>query len=226
MKLKWDGPRRAVVFDKDGVLADSEAVNLHSAFEVFRRHGHALGEDDGSRIVGRHPRDYVPEFARRFELSEAQQQRIVEEQDVLYTEFWREHGALIDGTLDALSAVRSRGLACGLATSSGREEVDEFLERFGLADFFDVTLTLDDVSASKPDPEIYVSAARRLHLPASSMLVLEDSEHGVRAAKDAGAVCVSVRTRHVPAEKVAMADLRIESVAELPDLLDRTLKDS
>jgi HAD superfamily hydrolase (TIGR01509 family) len=220
MRLPRDSEVKAVVFDKDGVLADSEAINLRSAFEIFRVHGYELGPEDESAIVGRHPVDYVPVLSRRFGVSEARQREIIAQQDEYYTRTWDEEGCLLDGAREALDAVRRLGLGVGLATSSSRREVEAFLSRFELAECFDVTLSLDDVSRSKPDPEIYVSAARELGIAAKSMLVVEDSEHGVRAAKGAGAICVAVKSFHVPAERIAMADLRIGSVGELTGLLE------
>ena len=73
---------KAVVFDKDGVLADSESINLRAAFEVFRAHGYELGPDDEPAIVGKHPIDYVPVLARRFRMSEAEQRRVMLLSDV------------------------------------------------------------------------------------------------------------------------------------------------
>lgn len=209
----------AIVFDKDGVLADSEAINLRSAFEIFAAHGHALEATDEPLIVGRHPVDYVPELAERLGIEPARQRRIIDEQDVVYTRLWREQGRLFDGARSALEAARRVGVGVGLATSSTRREVEEFLERFGLSEFFDVTLTLDDVERAKPDPEIYLSSARELGVEPSRMVVIEDSAPGVRAAKSAGAVCVAVRSHHVPAERIAAADMHIDSIARLPALL-------
>jgi len=160
-------------------------------------------------------------LSRRFGVSEAEQRRIIELQDEFYTRIWQEQGRLLDGARESLEAVRRLGVGVGLATSSSRNEVEAFLDRFELRDCFDVTLSLDDVTRAKPDPEIYVSAARRLDVPAGEMLVVEDSEHGVRAAKSAGAICVVVRSPHVPPERVEMADLQIRSIRELPPLLGR-----
>ena len=211
---------KAVVFDKDGVLADSEAINIRSAFEVFRAHGHELVPDDEPAIVGKHPIHYVPTFARRFHMDEAETRQVIAEQDVLYNEIWQGQGRMLDGAREALAVVRRRGLGVGLATSSSRREVDSYIDRVELAAFFDVTLSLDDVTRAKPDPEVYVSAARQLEVPLPEMLVVEDSEHGVRAAKAAGAICVAVRSRHVRPERIAMADLHIDSIGELTALLD------
>jgi HAD superfamily hydrolase (TIGR01509 family) len=220
MKIPNRPGLEAVVFDKDGVLADSEEINLRSAFEVFRAHGYELGPDDEPAIVGRHPVNYVPVLARRFDVTEAEQRRIIAEQDSLYTRVWEEEGRLLDGARETLDAVRRLGLDIGLATSSSRREVDAFLDRFDLAACFDVTLSLDDVTRPKPDPEIYVLAARRLGVTPPQMLVVEDSEHGVRAAKAAGAICVAVRTRYVRPESVGMADALLGSVGEVTALLE------
>lgn len=211
---------RAVVFDKDGVLADSESINLRSAFETFAEHGYRLDPADESTIVGKHPTDYVPLLAARFEVTREEQRRMIEEQDVLYSRMCREHDLLLDGARETLEAVRRMGLAVGLATSSNRKEVDTFLARFELAACFDVMLTLDDVSRAKPDPEMYLAAARRLDVPTRAMLVVEDSEHGVRAAKAANAICVAVRTRHVAPERIELADAHIDSIGELIPLLE------
>jgi HAD superfamily hydrolase (TIGR01509 family) len=211
---------KAVVFDKDGVLADSEAINIRSAFEVFRTHEYDLGPDDESEIVGKHPIDYVPLLARRFGIGKAEQRRMIDEHDVLYNRLWQDEGRLLNGAREALAAVRELGLSVGMATSSSRREVDAFLDRFGLAPCFDVTLSLDDVTRPKPDPEIYLLAARRLDVTPREMLVVEDSEHGVRAAKFAGATCVAVRTAQVRPERISMADAHIDSLDELTALLD------
>jgi len=211
---------KAVVFDKDGVLADSESINLRAAFEVFRSHGYELGPDDEPAIVGKHPIDYVPVLARRVGMGEAEQRRVIGEQDVVYNRFWKEQGRMFEGAREALEAARRLGFGVGLASSSSRREVDAFVDRFELDAFFDATLSLDDVARAKPDPEIYVLAAQRLGVPASKMLVVEDSEHGIRAAKAAGAFCVAVRTEHVRPERIGMADVHIDSIRELGALLD------
>jgi HAD superfamily hydrolase (TIGR01509 family) len=211
---------KAVVFDKDGVLADSETINLRSAFEVFRAHGYELGPEDEPTIVGRHPITYVPLLAQRFGIGEDEQRRVIREQDAIYTRVWEEEARLFDGAREAIDTVRRLGLGVGMATSSSRCEVEAFLDRFELSDCFDVTLSLDDVKRAKPDPEIYVLAARRLSVPAGEMLVVEDSGHGIRAAKGAGSICVAVRSQHVRPEDLGMADVSIDSLRELAALLE------
>jgi HAD superfamily hydrolase (TIGR01509 family) len=209
----------AVVFDKDGVLVDTEGANLASAGEVLAAAGHPLTPGEERLVVGRHPLDYLPELLERRPPGLGDLPTLLGRQGAIYERLWRAEARLIDGALEALEAVRARGLASGMATSSDRREVEAFLARFDLAHRFDVTLTLDDVRRAKPSPEIYLAAARLLGVAPGAMLVVEDSDHGVRAAKAAGAPCVALRSRWVPAEAVRAADRVIDSLRELPDLL-------
>ncbi len=203
---------RAVAFDLDGVLIDTERINVRAAFEGFESHGYALDPSDAAWIVGRHPIDYVPDLARRHAVPEALLPSISRRQSESYFRLWKDEARLLDGALEALDACRGRGYPLALATSSGRASVEEALDRFGLRPYFTATLTKDDVSARKPDPEIYLLAAERLGVAPAHLLVVEDSPHGIRSAKAAGAMCVGVGA-------AIGADLRIGSLREFPALL-------
>jgi len=117
--------------------------------------------------------DYVPELMRRRAVPAELAGALGRDQSSRYFRLWRDEAKLLPGARPALEEVRRRGLAVGLATSSGRAGVEEALDRFGLRAMFDVTLTKDDVAVRKPDPEIYVVAAARLGVPAATMLVVE-----------------------------------------------------
>lgn len=210
---------RAVVFDLDGVLVDSEAVNVRSAFEAFEEAGFPLRDEDARQIVGRHPVDYVPVLARRFGLSEDEQRQLRGRQNEIYHRVWRDEARLTDGAAEVLADLDERGFPIALATSAGRKHALHCLERFRLREFFDVVLSKDDVSRRKPDPEIYLASARRLDLAPSATVVVEDSEFGVRAAIAAGARCVAVTTAHTPPDRIRGADAVIDSLRDLPHLL-------
>lgn len=213
-----EGRLRAVVFDLDGVLLDTETINVRAASEAFAALGHPLASEDAAAIVGRHPVDYLPELMRRRGLPEELAASLGRDQSARYARLWREEARLLPGAREALAAARRRSLRVGLATSSGRAGVEEALDRFALRAAFDLTLTKDDVAARKPDPEIYTTAASRLGIEPAAMLVVEDSEYGVRSAKGAGARCVALRSPHTPIERIDGADAVIDSLEELPAL--------
>lgn len=210
---------RAVAFDLDGVLVDSESVNLRSASFAFGELGHALGKDDAARIVGRHPSDYVPVLAERFGLASEAQREIQRIQSECYARLWEREARPVEGAIETLRALERRGYPLALATSAGRGHARRCLERFDLKDLFSVILTKDDVERRKPAPDVYVACARRLRVPPSEMLVVEDSRHGVRAAKACGARCAALLTPHTPADGLAEADILLTSPGELLALL-------
>lgn len=208
-------PIRAVAFDLDGVLLDTETINVRAAFEAFAAAGVPLRPEDAAEIVGRHPVDYGPVLARRRGLPEEALHGLQLEQGVRYQAIWRRDAVLLPGAREAIDAARGRGLPTALATSSGRAGVEEALAKFDLRDAFDVVLTKDDVARRKPDPEIYLLAAQRLGVTPPALLVAEDSEFGVRAALAAGTYCVAVASPYTPAEAVAGAQARVESMGQL-----------
>lgn len=209
----------AVVFDKDGVLADSEPINLKSLRQVFASHGYRFGSEIDRQVVGRHPKDYFPAIARQFGLSTARQETMYAEKEALYARMWEEDGSLFDGVHEVLADVRSRVSRLGIATSATRAELDAFLARFELAGFFDLTLSRDDVARPKPAPDIYLSAARAFGTDPRNILVVEDSEPGVTSAHAAGTFCIAVGgARLAPGTRV-LADRTIATLRDLPALL-------
>ena len=124
----------------------------------------------------------------------------------------------LPGVRDVLSEARERALRLAVASSSERSWVESHLVRFALLEFFDVLVCADDVERTKPAPDLYLGALRRLEVTAPEAIAFEDSAHGVEAAKLAGLFCVAVPngvTRHAD---LARADL------VLPSLLARPLR--
>lgn len=211
----------AVVFDKDGVLADSEPINVRSARDVFARHGYVLRPEAEREIVGRHPRDYFPSLARPFGLSERQQRDMLGEKEALYAQMWKADGRLFEGVREVLATIRARFSRLGIATSSSRSELDAFLERFELKAFFQVTLSRDDVVRVKPAPDIYLAAAAMLGAAPQNVVVVEDSEPGVRSAHAAQTFCVALRGDHLDPGALSLVDQTIADLRELPGLLTK-----
>jgi HAD superfamily hydrolase (TIGR01509 family) len=210
---------KAVVFDLDGVLVDSEELNIRSALEALRALGRTPGPGEAARIVGRHPADYLPELGSRLGMSEDDVRRALRIQMEIYVRLWGEKARLRDGARDVLARLRGRGLRLGLATSAGRRHVAVCLDKFGLGGMFEVVLTRDDVSRRKPDPEVYIACLARFGLPPGQLVVVEDSIHGVRAARAAGVRCIAIRTAQTPEDTLDGADAMVSSLGELEGLL-------
>nr|WP_281278687.1 HAD-IA family hydrolase [Micromonospora pisi] len=120
------------------------------------------------------------------------------------------------GIRDWLRDARELGLACAVASSSPLRWVGEHLSRVGAFDMFDVVATGEEVAAHKPDPAVYLLALDRLGTTASASLAVEDTPHGVAAARGAGMATVAIPNPFVDVAQVGAADVVLRSAADLP----------
>ncbi|HVL80242.1 MAG TPA: HAD-IA family hydrolase [Actinomycetota bacterium] len=213
---------RAVVFDFDGVVVDTEDVVLRSWSHVYSEHGVELPLDAWTQNIGTHgafdERSYLEQaLGRPLEWEPIDRMRR-RRQDELIARL-----EILDGVRAWLDDADSLGIPVAIASSSPREWVEGFLRRLAIEDRFALVRCREDVDVVKPDPALYLSAAEGLGVDPAEAVAVEDSPNGIRAAKDAGMFCVAVPhalTRDLPLDR---ADLVVTSLAELPlpDLVER-----
>jgi HAD superfamily hydrolase (TIGR01509 family) len=205
---------RAVVFDLDGVLIDSEQV-----WDDVRE---GLAHERGGHWHKGAQRDMMgmssPEWSRymhdRIGLRESPEEinRIVVERML---ERYKDGPPWLPGALDAVRRV-AEAFVLGLASSSNRELIDVVLEAGAIADLFKATVSSEEVAAGKPAPDVYLEAAHRLGVEPAQCTAVEDSHNGIRSAKAAGMRCVAIpNPLFPPGDAVAEADLVLGSLAEL-----------
>jgi beta-phosphoglucomutase-like phosphatase (HAD superfamily) len=211
------GPRvRAVIFDLDGVIVDSE-IWWDEARQTFAaERGRKWSEDDRRAVMGANSRQWSVTMRERLAVEDAPasiERAIV---DAVVRRYGLEGAPGIDGAAEAVRRIAA-GLPTGLASSAHREVIDAALGATGLDGVFRVVVSSDEVSKGKPEPDVYLEAARRLGCPPGDCLVVEDSYNGVRAAKAAGMTCVLVPNRTIPPAPgtAELADFVIDRLAEL-----------
>lgn len=205
---------RAVVFDFDGLLMDTESTSVQSWRAEWAYHGLELDLDDfwpghgGDTSETRYARlgaavgagfDQEASHARRM----AHRARLHADLDFR------------PGILDWVTTARELGLQVAIASSSASPWVRGHLERVGAIDLFDHIVTGDEVSTHKPDPAIYELALRRLGVPGEEAVAVEDTAHGVAAAQTAGMFAVAIPNPYVAPAAVAAADLVLGSADQL-----------
>lgn len=210
-------PIEAVVFDMDGVLVDSEPMWRAVEREVFAGVGIELTDEDLYPTMGVRIADVVDRWYRRYPWSEPSREQVAATIVDGVATAVRARGLLLDGARDAVDHVRSLGLGVALASSSPMALILAVLSLDGLAARFDVVVSGEDEELGKPDPAVFLSAARRLEVPPERCLAVEDSINGVRAAKAAGMLCVAVPAVGGDAEIGTEADLLLGSIGELDD---------
>jgi mannitol-1-/sugar-/sorbitol-6-/2-deoxyglucose-6-phosphatase len=209
-------PIEAVVFDMDGVLVDSEPIWRAVEQEVFAGLGIDLAEEDLLETMGVRVGDVVERWHRRHPWDQPSRQEVAETIVARVADAIEQGGALNREALRAVDYVHGLGLRLALASSSPMRLIRAVLSLGGLSDRFDVVLSAEDEELGKPDPAVYLSAARALGVSAERCLAVEDSVNGVRSAKAAGMVCVAVPVSGVT-DGFDEADLVLGSMAELDE---------
>ncbi|MDQ7088693.1 MAG: HAD-IA family hydrolase [Acidobacteriota bacterium] len=129
--------------------------------------------------------------------------------------------AAMPGAVALVRRLAAAGLQLAVATSSGVASARSALQRLGVAQAFSALLTIEDVRRAKPDPEIYRLAARRLGLAPCHLVAVEDSPHGIAAARAAGLACIALAGAWTPAEKLAAAQVVVQHLDQVPGLIRR-----
>lgn len=216
---------KAVVFDFDGVLADSEPLH----YQAFMQAAGNLTEFDYptylTRFIGYDDRDTfrVMLTGKAQQADEATEARVKALAEVKQQAFASlvEHGAgAVDGAWELVDELAGQ-LPLAIATGATRMDIELMLEKLGKADLFDAVVTADDVSRSKPDPQSYALAVRRLAARHDSLalqpgecLAIEDTSAGLASAQGAGLLTVGVATTG-PAEQLRAANYVVQSPAAL-----------
>ncbi|MFZ2070938.1 MAG: HAD family phosphatase [Halobacteriota archaeon] len=206
---------RAIIFDLDGVLLDSVGRDMAITIRVFNKFGYSITESDEQDIIGWHPTDRISHFAKKFNIPEEEQRFILEAEKRLYRELWYSTSKLLPDVKTTLETLKKEGFTLALATTSTRDSVTKFIQKFKLHGYFKLILTREDVSFQKPSPEIYIKARNELGYDSNEVIVVEDTEIGVRAAKSAGLTCVAVPNHYTKKQDFSKADYVLGSISEL-----------
>jgi HAD superfamily hydrolase (TIGR01509 family) len=213
---------RAVIFDLDGVLINSEPVWDEVRRELAARAGRPWPDDATRAMQGMSTREWSSYLATTVGVPGTPAQLATEVIDAVERRYAAEL-PLIPGAREAVERLAAR-FRLGLASSSPRRLIDVVLATAKLADFFEVTVSTEEVDAGKPAPDVYLEAVRRLGVPPGESAAIEDSSNGLRAAHAAGLLVVALPHAAFPPapDALALAAVEVAELADLtPELIDR-----
>ncbi|MFQ5967640.1 MAG: HAD family hydrolase [Acidimicrobiia bacterium] len=199
---------KAVVFDCDGVLVDSEELAWDAWRHVLGNYGIELEASEIAELTGRTEQDAYGYFAARGELPP-------------YDDFWPELAQAVTARFEAhllafqdaestLAELRELGMPFAVASSSPRERLDMALSRTGLDRLVEVTIAGDEVGKGKPSPDLYLAAAQALDVDPSDCVAVEDTPAGIEAARAAGMTVVAVPRGRYETTELGEADRIVE----------------
>ena len=203
---------RAVIFDLDGLLLDTEVLWQRAEEELFAAHGAVFSHEDKMRVIGTSFEHTAEFFAARLGEPPERGAELVDEMIEMMHAALQQDVAGRPGAIELVARLRGR-VPLGLASNSPRRLVDAALRTAGLLQAFDAIVTADDVLQAKPAPDLYLLACERLGVTPGDALALEDSASGVAAAKAAGLTCIAVP--QFAETDVSAADRVIDSLEEL-----------
>jgi HAD superfamily hydrolase (TIGR01509 family) len=207
---------RALVFDFDGLILETETPAYDTWAEIYKEHGQELPLDRWFDYIGREggffdAADHLAALiGEGFDRDAARARRDARKTELI---------AVLDvmvGVREYVADAKRLGLRLAVASSSSRKWVVGHLERLRLRAEWDAVLTRDDVARTKPAPDLYLAAVNALGVAPNEAVAFEDSMNGIAAAKEAGLLCVAVPNALTARMDLSRADLKLVSLAETP----------
>jgi len=202
---------RGVLWDMDGTLVDSEEYHWLSWRDTMLTEGVSITHDQFLGTFGQRNDSILPQWLQAGASAECIQ-RVGDSKEVLYRKLVHEgHLEPLPGVMEWVQRLREQGWLQAVASSAPRKNIEVVLEVMGLTGFFEALVSAEDVTAGKPDPQVFQKGAERLGVPASRCIVVEDAPQGVEAARRAGMRCIGVSRKGLLA-----ADVVVRSLKDLP----------
>jgi len=209
---------KAIIFDMDGVLVDSEELIFLAAHQMFLENGIKVTREDFIPFIGTGEDSYLGNVAKKYNFDIDIKKHKARTYQI-YNELAKDKLIVLPGVFEFIEKCRKNNLKLAIATSADKIKVDINLRTIGLTeDTFDVIVTGEDVKNKKPHPEIYEKTIAKLNLQPIECIVVEDAINGVKAAKKAGAKCIALTTSF-PEDFLTDADWIYKSLLDIPDNL-------
>jgi len=204
---------KAIIFDMDGVIIDSEPVHIKLEGELLEELGGRFNAEKHNNLVGTTDHSMWSMFKDKFNLEPTVEEIV----DIKRSRFIDNINQvpLVKNFDNLINSLYKAGYPMALASSNNRGAVNAIIEEFKLDKYIEISITGDEVNKGKPNPEIFLTAAEKLNVKPSECLVFEDAYNGVQAAKAANMKCIGLKNPNSGNQDLSDADLVIEDYNEL-----------
>lgn len=213
LSLEVDEVLKGVIFDMDGVIYDSEPIHFLLEKEIFRNLGIEVSEEEHHSFVGTSSYYMWEALKNKYELKQLIDDLVKLERggylEILINK--KKELSPIEGVVGLIEMLKNNNLKLAVASSSSLEVIERVVDLFGFGIYFDNLTSGDCVERSKPEPDIFLYSANKLGIDPADCLVIEDSYHGVKAAKKAGMKCIGYRNMNSGDQDLSKADFIIEN---------------
>jgi HAD superfamily hydrolase (TIGR01509 family) len=204
---------KAVLFDMDGVLADTEPLHEQATREVLKQHGISLSSEEYANCMGTGAENTFRSILAAHNLTGIDIAKLVGEKAKIYIELSK-NVKEVPGAKELVSTISGK-MKIGVVSSSSRDKVITMLKKLHLRPYFEVIIAREDVAMAKPHPEPYMCAAERFKIKPDTCVAIEDAYNGLLSAKAAGMNCIVLRTSNARYVDFSKADLIVSNLGEV-----------
>ncbi len=205
---------KAVIFDLDGVIVESENAHIEAEKQVLLKHNLVISAEELHRYTGTTAKAMFTELIAKYKLATTFEE-INHQKEKILLKLLEQDAKPTRGILSLIRELKRRGIRLAIGSSSTRKLIDYVLTKLNITSLFDCVLAAEDVEHSKPNPEIFLRAATKLGVSPDLCLVIEDAKLGVEAAKSAGMKCIGYRNPHSGNQDLSKADITTDDFSKL-----------
>ena len=214
----------AIIFDMDGVLIDSQPLHYELDMRVIKANNYPATLETVTPYSGMSNPDRWPKYKETLNLTESVENLIIMAEQAMRDIFLNTPLEPIEGIPQLLQELNVLDIHVGVASSSSHELIDMVLSRTKIAHHFNSLTSGEDVTAGKPNPDIYLKAAKKAQLPPHQCIAVEDSPAGILAAKNAGFTCIAYKNPNTYGQIFTHADYVIDSYSQAMKIIKEILK--
>ncbi len=205
--------KKAVIWDMDGIIADTAQYHWKGWQIVFRKRGTNYTEEDFRRNTGKRS-DTIVKSVLGEKIAQNDITKIIQEKDETFRQLMGQNIRPFPGVLKLITSLKEHGFKIAIASSAPMENIQWITRHLKIYSRFDAIISGWEVTKGKPDPQTFLLAAEKLGIEAENCIVIEDAISGVTASKRAGMLCIAV-TNTTPREELRRADLIIDTLEEI-----------
>lgn len=216
---------KAVIFDMDGVLIDSEPLWRKAMIEGFASIGVLITEEDCKKTTGNRLKEVVEYWFEKLDILDFLPTEIEHRIINMLVKLINNEGKAISGVIEVINFCKNKNIKIGLATSSSNQLMEAVLEKLNLKNTFKSSISAENMEYGKPHPEVFLSCASQLQISPLECIVIEDSINGVIAAKAAFMKVIALpEQENINNHKFSIADYKLNNMQEVLKLFKTIIK--
>lgn len=206
---------KAVIFDMDGVIIDSEPIHFEVDIQTMKDFGCSISKEELNKYVGTTNEYMFTDIKNKYKLDKSVEEIINYRTEIVKRKVIESDLAPIEGIVDLLKDLKDKNILAAIASSSPRDFIEVVVSKFGIKDYFSCILSGEEVENGKPAPDIYLETAKKLGIAPEEGVVIEDSKNGVIAAKEAGMKCIGFKNINSGEQDLSKADCIVNSILDV-----------